>query len=280
MKRRFVWGLLFTALSFCSVNAVVSRREAGIWGRAKTGCDTVCNAIDDFNANSGKNRELLGILGALLHIPYIVTMDSEDARMVRLAGILAMLPTDLKVGLKLIEQSHGRFYKILLWDTPKFVTYLAAALYDGINVLNPEHMILERRQKGADLKVIKKDQAMILAFEVLLRILAFVAAYKAESAKPGVAADLDMFASLISECADLTELWRLLIRYRTYTTMPGLDVALHVEVKHIGSLSNFFDGEEDFFSTTKPIESTDELLAQGAETVVDDATLESAAAAA
>lgn len=250
MKLSFIGGLLFLALGCSSINAADAPAQTNAFDRVKRVCNTVRGVVDNFNGNPGKNLELLNILGALLHIPYIMTLDSADERTVRWAGILAMLPTDFKICLKAAHKPHDeRFYKILLYDVPKFGCYASAATYDVINVLNAEHMILERQQKGADLKLIKKDQAMLLTFEVLLRFLAYVAAYKAESANGAPGSDLGMIASLISEAANLTELWRLIGRYQTYATMPWLDMVFYIieVIKDIESLNTQIGCDDDFF---------------------------------
>lgn len=251
MRLSFISGLLFLALGCSWINAADGSAQTNAFNRVERVYSAVRGVVDNFNGNPGKNLELLNILGALLHIPYIVTLDSPDARAVRWAGILAMLPTDFKIFLKAVHKPHDeRFYKILLYDVPKFCCYASTATYDVVNVLNAERMILERQQKGAHLKSIKKDQAMLLTFEVLLRLLGYVAACKAESAGGALGSDLSMVASLTSEAANLTELWRLIGRYQTYVTTPWFDVVFHLEViKHAESLNNQFGCDDDFFSS-------------------------------
>lgn len=238
--------------------------EISLAGAAKPGdkfldgvrkhCGNACVAIDRFNEYPNKNGAILNLIGTLMHIPYVSTLDSKDVRSVRLAGVLAAMPTTLKTIVKFLEKPQNkRFYNVLLWDVPKFVSYALSDLYDGINVINPEHMIVERQQKGADLSTLKKDQALYLSFEILLRFLAVIVACKADNAQGRSNADLTMIANLISEIADITELWRLLTRYRTYKTTPGLDISFNVEVRHIGSLGNV-DGEIDFFAV--PLEES------------------------
>jgi hypothetical protein len=259
MRLSFISGLLFLTFACSSVHSAGFDRQVGFLDRVETGYNDVRAAVDNFNSSHGKSLELLNILGALLHIPYIVTLDSNDARAVCLAGALATLPTSLKVCLKFVHKPQDeRFYKIFFYDGLKFGSYLSAAAYDGVNFLNAEHMILERQQKGADLKLIKKDQAILLAFEILLRFFAYVAAYKAESADVAAGADLAMIASLISEAANLTELWRLLGRYQTYITTPGIDVVFHVDVKHAGSLNDLSSCEDVFFSSSSSVEANED----------------------
>lgn len=195
------------------------------------------STMDHMKGSISDNLDVVRAIGTLLHLPYILTLDSQDPRAVQLAGFIAALPTSCKVGLKFFEKRHDRFFKLMLWDVPKFAAYSAATAYDVINVLNPEHMVGERERKGEVLGKLKFDQAANLAVEFLLRIISCVARYKAEDlASIRGERDLRLVAKLTSELADIVELWRLLSRYNTYSTVPGLDVALHFEVRHAGAL--------------------------------------------
>lgn len=171
--------------------------------------------------------------GTLMHIPYVLTLDSKNPQAVRLAGLLAALPTDCKLAFKFFEQCDDRFFKIMLWDVPKFAAYSGAATYDVLNVLNPEHMIEERKSKGDTLHKLKIDQAVALSVEFVLRVLACVASYKAaDHAKDRGGADLNFVAALTSEIADCAELSRLIGRYNSYATVPGCDIRFNFEVNH------------------------------------------------
>lgn len=183
------------------------------------------------------NTELLKVFGAAMHVPYVLTIDSTDPRLIQIAGVLAALPTGSKVTHKIFEKQNDRFFKIVLWDLPKFLLYFSAFAYDIVNVLNPGHMVLERQDKGAELKRLKYEQGVALAMELLLRVFACVIHYKAEVVKVGSSfgRDLDRIAQVSSGCADLVELLRLLSRFRTYSAVPGLDVDFHFEVKHLGA---------------------------------------------
>lgn len=172
--------------------------------------------------------------GTLMHVPYVITLDSKNPQAVRLAGILAALPTDCKLAFKFVEQTDDRFFKIMLWDVPKFVAYSGASAYDVLNVLNPEHMIVERKNKGEVLRKLKIDQAMSLSIEFVLRVLACVAAYKAADHRDNHGgADLNFVAALISEVADCAELSRLIKRYNSYDKVPWCDIGFNFEIDHV-----------------------------------------------
>lgn len=210
------------------------------WGFSSAGLKAPTPAPSTMERVKGSisdNLDVVRAIGTLLHLPYILTLDSQDPRAVQLAGLIAALPTSCKVGLKFFEKRHDRFFKLMLWDVPKFAAYSAATAYDVINVLNPDHMVLERERKGELLGKLKFDQAANLAVEFLLRVISCVARYKAEDlASVRGERDLRLVAKLTTELADIVELWRLLSRYNTYSTVPGLDVSLHFEVRHAGGL--------------------------------------------
>lgn len=207
------------------------------------------NLFSDIEQHVEASKDLLAMVGPLLHVPYILTLDSDDSKKVRLAGLLAMLPTGAKVIYKSFEKCNGRFLTIVLPGVPKYLGYSVANLYDWINVTSPRHMILERQQKGDYLKRIKVEQGAYLAFEVLLRIISFFASYKADNAEyPAGRSDLKTVGALASEFADWIELWRLLGRYKTYSTTPGLDISCNVDIKHAdGGFSALLETGIDYF---------------------------------
>lgn len=203
----------------------------------------------------GRNHtiDILQALGTLLHIPYIYTLDSTDPVSIRIAGILAAIPTDIKVGCKIFEKTNKRFFQVFLWDVPKFGAYSSAAIYDAINVINPNHMVQERQSKGmAALRKMKIDHSINIGIEMFLRIIACIAQYRASdmTIKTG-GKDLSFVATLTTELADAVELIRLLSRYNTYSTMPGCDISWNFEIKHIETAENQDDNDvNEYFSAT------------------------------
>lgn len=201
--------------------------------------DTVRTAARDTLASTS-TPYIMRAMGTLLHIPYIYTLDSTDPSSVRLSGILAAIPTDIKITCKLIEKNNKRNFQIFFWDFPKIGTYSAAAIYDAINVLNPNHMIQERQSKGsAALRKMKIEQAVNIGIEFFLRIIACIAQYRASDIEKAAGGhDLALIATLTTELADGVELMRLLSRYNTYSTMPGCDISWNFEIKHIDTLDD------------------------------------------
>lgn len=198
--------------------------------------------------------DIVRTLGTLLHIPYIYTLDSTDPVSVRIAGMLAAIPTDIKVGYKFFQKSNKRFFQVLLWDVPKFGAYSSAAIYDAINIINPNHMIQERQSKGiATLRKMKIDQSINIGIEIFLRIIACIAQYRAIDIEPSTGGkDLSFIATLTTELADAVELMRLLNRYNTYSTMPGCDISWNFEIKHIETPEDQETGDNhDLFSPNK-----------------------------
>lgn len=193
------------------------------------------NFAQNFVQNLTKYRSFIATISPLLHIPYVMTLDSQDARVVRAAGVAAMASV---VG-TLCSQFFSKCSadeikgKVFVWDAPKFLGYTVACTYDWLNVLSSEHMVLERLQKADQISDIKIKQAVNLAFEFLLRLVACIARYKADN-NAQAQADLNTVGFLVEELADLVELYRLLARYKTYSTTPGLDVSLNIEIKHAG----------------------------------------------
>ncbi len=238
---KMIKGLTLIFVLGCTVIVVASDKEAGIKSTISTAMST-----------AKKHIQVVKACGTLMHIPYILTLDSKNSQAVRLAGLLAMLPTDCKLGFKFFEQCDDRFFKIMLWDVPKFVAYSGAATYDVLNVLNPEHMVAQRQGKGEDLRKLKLDQAAALTIEFILRILACVASFKAAdhvSSRGG--ADLNMLAALISEIADCAEIARLMSRYNSYSKIPGCDIEFNFEINHDGNVNSTHDDESSVVSASE-----------------------------
>lgn len=186
-------------------------------------------------ASVSTHMNIVRAIGTLLHIPYIYTLDSTDPHSVRLSGMLAAIPTDIKLGCKFFEKSNKRFFHVLLWDVPKFGAYSSASIYDAINILNPEHMVQERQSKGISaLRKMKIEQSINIGIEFLLRVIACIAQYRASDIEKAAGGrDLTLIATLTTELADVVELMRLLGRYNTYSTIPGCDISWNFEIKHV-----------------------------------------------
>jgi hypothetical protein len=152
------------------------------------------------------NSEVLNLIGALMHAPYILTADSTDPKTIKACASLAVATTSLK--LASIVSGHGPTVKILMWDVPKMFCYLLSAGYDTLRIMDAPKVAYKNQVDTKRLWGFKASQLMQLAIEIVLRIMA-------------VSSKQEGAAWLPSELADIVSIWRLLGRYVTY--IPEVD---------------------------------------------------------
>ena len=186
--------------------------------------------------------ELVQLISSCLQLPYILTLESKNSDLVRFANIMAMLDTNAKVAMKFLDKPHNqRFGKLLMWNVPLFAGYAASAWYDLVNTFNTELMIAERQEGNVDLNALKKELFTLIAVEISLRVLVLVMDAKRQDGLVW----LKTLIPVVSESANIIELYRLLSRYKTNKVMPGLNIAFHIEVEHAKALSNLVDEDDD-----------------------------------
>ncbi len=167
-----------------------------------------------------KHVGLLEIGGALMHVPYILTLDSDDADHIAYAACPAALPTMVKIAGRFVAKKDAHFYEFLMWYLPMFTGYLSSLGYDFINIKKDSEETIKMRKKslGDKKNIFKIHQAICLGLEVFLRIISYAEKMKTNPAPLPAGGLPHTYNSLsLDKCvvvvADLLELWRLLSRF-------------------------------------------------------------------
>ena len=157
-------------------------------------------------------KDILELTEALMHIPYVASINSSDPKTIKLAATLAEIATSTKLVSILGIPQHVPPVKIILWDVPKVLCYVAAGLYDIIRVGDAEKVAEKNVAQPTRLKSFKVTQIIQLTVEILLRTLAIVSRYD----KNPQSVNAQTIHIVATELADIVGMWRLLGRYTTY----------------------------------------------------------------
>lgn len=159
------------------------------------------------------NSELLNLAGALMHLPYIITADSSDAKTIKLAAGLAAASTSMKI--MSVASGSGHAMKILAWDMPKMLCYLLGTGYDALRIMDAPKVAYKNQTDPNKLRGFKISQSLQLSIEIVLRIMSILSEQDEHSTKAYVV------SGCASQLADIVSIWRLLNRYVTY--LPDVD---------------------------------------------------------
>ena len=181
---------------------------------------------------SQDNGKLLALLGTAMHIPAIMTMDSNQAELAHIAAILAAISTQSKIWSKFFSKVDKRFFAALSWDVPRFLAYVGTLPYDAINVLYPKYAQSTRLAKGDKIRALKREQLSLVGFELLCRIVALVAKINESDRDSSVA------AALAHGLGDVVELYRLFRRYAVIGPVPGVNFAFDLNVHPVDEDGN------------------------------------------
>lgn len=163
------------------------------------------------------DNQLIKLAATFLHIPYILTLDSDDQRVARWAALCAALVTTSKVVDNLAQKHDLRLIQIMLWYLPKMELYMKGSVYDLFNTFRSDFMLEMRKNKSAELlSAVKTEQAVNLLAEIALRALSCWIRYSSlEDNLMNHNQRFDIIAFMAAEVADLLELWRLHGRLKT-----------------------------------------------------------------
>jgi hypothetical protein len=214
--------------------------------------------VANMNEWSHDNSELLALIGTAMHVPAIMTMDSDRVEVAHVAAILAALPTQSKIWSKFFSKMDTRFFAALGWDVPRFLAYLGTTPYDVINVLYPKYAQTVRAAKGDKVRVLKREQLSLVAVELLCRVIALAARLNASDRNSSVV------AALAHGLGDVVELHRLIRRYALTGPVPGVNFALELNVHPVDEDGN----DVELFEGVQA--AVDQALAEAEEPVAGD----------
>jgi len=164
-----------------------------------------------------EHAQLINILRALLHIPYIVTLDSHDTKTIASCALLASLATDSRLLYELLhEQKNTSLLKNILWNLPKACGYAAGGLYEYGRFIKAAEVAEKNKVFSKQIRNLKILQSAQLALELILRGLAYKISLSTDPRLDGVNLSNQKTAKSIAEIADIVELFRLLSRYNTF----------------------------------------------------------------
>ena len=210
--------IIFSASSLQAMNGAVG--EIGYFDQAKNALQSSGNVLSD-------NIQMVHLVRAMCHIPYIVTVDSNDAAVVRSTALLASSSS----GFKLIYERLANHpdYKLIynLYHEPKLLGYLLASAYDVMRFMGATDIALKNEVQQGKMRGFKLNQSIQLLVEICLRGLAFASNYQ----NPGLNGQQSMLSCCAAECADWVEIWRLLSRYSTYMNMSKVEAKFNVSIK-------------------------------------------------
>lgn len=204
MAKRFV-AIVFFVVGFCVVSTescpalhVHEVREKIL---------AVEQRWDHAAALGSEYRELIELVGSLMHIPGVLTTDCKSNLAVKGAALLALTTTNTKILAELLERSHGCLAKQCMYNVPKVLLYALASYYDYIRLTGKPRVLPDDLPMRKHLWASKMTQLFQLGVELLLRVFACVDKYdQSAQASP-------RRVVYLSELADWVELWRLLGRF-------------------------------------------------------------------
>lgn len=168
-----------------------------------------------------KHEQLINMLRSLLHIPYIVTLDSQNSKTIASSALVSALATDSRLLYELLhEQKNTSLLKNILWNLPKACGYGASAVYEYGRFMKSTEIAEKNKVFEKQLRSIKIQQTIQLILELCLR--GFVYKVSLNSSDDGKTQK--SMLRPIAEIADIVELWRLLSRYNTFfleSDQPG-----------------------------------------------------------
>lgn len=210
--------IIFCAPSLQAMNDPVV--EVGYFDQARNALQSSGNALSD-------NIQMVHLVRAMCNIPYIVTVDSNDAAVIRSTALLASCSSNFK----LIYERFANHpdYKLIynLYHEPKLLGYLLASAYDVMRFMGATDIALKNEEQQGKMRGFKVNQSIQLLIEICLRGLAFASNYQ----NPAANGQQDMLSYCAAECADWVEIWRLLSRYSTYMNMSKVEAKFNVSIK-------------------------------------------------
>lgn len=173
---------------------------------------------------------VLSLVEALAHVPYVVTLDSENPSIIKKTAVLSGSTTTLKVLVMLGLKQNKRAGLVLLWEAPLMGCYLFSQVYDYIRYIDATKVAIANKTDKKKLTTLKMNQGAQLLIEIVLRVLSIVNAHQADGAQN--------FAPYASGLADLVSAWRLLTRYFTYFTYNEMfEIKISINKKEVDGVS-------------------------------------------
>jgi len=171
------------------------------------------------------SEQIVHIVRSLCSIPYILTVDSNDPRVLKSAAVLASCSSSFKL---IYERFISRpDYKLMynLYHEPKLLGYFLATAYDVMRFMGATDLALKNEIQQGKLRSFKINQSIQLLIEICLRGLVFACN------------DKEKLAISAAECADWVEIWRLLSRYSTYMNLSKVEANFNVQINKEEDLS-------------------------------------------
>lgn len=175
----------------------------GAWALDKAACG---------GAFLKEKKEITNLIEALMHIPYVLYVDSPDPQAIKISTMLAGAATGLKLVNILGIPKNIPPALIFIWDGPKVIGLVGAGLYDVIRIGDAEKIAEHNKLEAGKLKSFKITQSIQLTIEIILRMLALISKHGIGQDN-GYSSAITIFAT---ELADVVSIWRLLGRYTTY----------------------------------------------------------------
>jgi len=153
--------------------------------------------------------QLINIVRSLLHVPYIVTIDSQDPQKIRACALLSACATDSQLLYELLRtRNNTNLLADIVWHLPKAAGYAAGAVYEYGRFVKALEVAEKNKVFNKQLRNLKIQQTIQLVLELCLRGLVYNVSRNHPNQKETLKS--------IAEIADIIEVWRLLGRYNTF----------------------------------------------------------------
>lgn len=186
----FMWGIPGEAWIGDKISATYkSGRQALAWG--------------------GEHKELIGIVGNLMQIPSILTVDSENSWANKASLALDAIVLDGKVLTELFQRQEGCLAKSCVYNVPKVFAYLVLARYEHLLLFSEQNKTLGSEELwggGKSPRAFKISQCFQIGIEIAFRIFAYM------DLRNGSMHGGSGNAGALTEAADWVALWRLFER--------------------------------------------------------------------
>lgn len=163
----------------------------------------------------GDNKNVLQLAGCLTHIPGILTIDSEKSIAVEASAMLAMMVTNTKILNELFKSQTGCLAKQCVYNIPKTIAYILASYYDYLRLTGTPKTVPAHSSEARHLRLFKITQFFQLGVEIAFRVFAYMDTLDATPGRRHL-------SGLLSESADIVELWRLLSRFGVLSEQDAL----------------------------------------------------------
>lgn len=196
--------------------------------------DQIKTALQSSGQTLSENIELVHLARALCNIPYILTVDSNDAAVIRSTALLASCSSNFKSIYERLAACPPGYRKLYnLYHEPKLLCYLLATAYDVMRFMGATDIALKNEMQQGKMRGFKINQSIQLLVEICLRGFALAS----NDQNPQAPGQQNSLALCASECADWVELWRLLSRYTTYMNVSKVEANFNVSIKKEEDLS-------------------------------------------